>query len=447
MVDIEPYKQIQKTNIQEHNDLVGKINQIIDVVNTTNLESIGIKFNSIDSEISTIKATDSLQWVDIEKLKTNDPKQDATLNQHTEEIKGLTESLVSNVSIVDGYNTGTFKVRIDREKAVSIDSNEYALESPVSIELIQGTGPSMFKCQITLSDGRTLVSNDFVFTTEYIGQDIYISSFTFKAGNVDGTISADIGLSNGVTIEANNFVIPTPPTVANAINDLNTRVQSLEDTTVSDVRITNIETKNAEQDSAIESINNDISFINTELDNIGGRIVIRDYQSMISEMGIIPINIPITATLPASDPYQIARYNSIIEDGDTILALNGKMYYCNFNTETVNTGQYPFYKALSGEEITPIQNFFVGKTIMAFNISKNTLNTSSPITVRLHNDDNTVSLSVRLGVTKNVIQNIALVSLYSKTANADTVLTNISIDNNNVCFISSLTNVKVTKVA
>lgn len=268
MVKMEPYDYQKKTNIKEHNDIVGKINEIVTVINNTNIESIDDRFSAINEKIDTINNTDSLQWVDIEKLKTNDPIQDATLTEHTNEIKGITESLISGVSIVDGYNTGTFKVRIDRKGTVSIDSNEYPLESPVSIELIQGTGPSMFKCQITLSDGRTLVSNDFVFTTEYIGQDVYISSFTFKAGNVDGTISADIGLSSGATIEANNFTIPTPPTVANSINDLNARVESLENTTVSDARITAIETKNSEQDSAIETNANDISLLNSEIENI-----------------------------------------------------------------------------------------------------------------------------------------------------------------------------------
>lgn len=228
MVDIEPYKQIQKTNIKEHNDLVAKINEIIDVLNSTQIETVVPKITALETDVSTIKATDSLQWTDIESLKDSQSAQDVTIGSLDAQVKGVTESLVSDIAIIDGITTGNMKVRIEREKATAIDSNDYNIQKPVSMELIQGSGPSTFKAQITLSDGTIIRSDDFMFTTEAIGTDVYISSFVFKNGNIDGTISADIGLSNGTTIEANNFVVPMDPSLLNTVQDLSTRLSAVE---------------------------------------------------------------------------------------------------------------------------------------------------------------------------------------------------------------------------
>ena len=263
MADIEPYKQIQKTNIKEHNDLVAKINEIIDVVNQTNLETITPKIDKLEQDVSGINATDSLQWNDIENIKldigtinpkiakleqdvtaikdidssqSNDIKsikaknteQDNTLKTHATEITGIAKSLVSNVALINGTTAGNMKVRIERGDAPSIDSNDYNIQKPASVELVQGSAPAMVKAQITLSDGTVLISDDFMFTTEAIGQDVYISSFVFKNGNVAGTISADIGLSNGSTLTANNFAIPTDPNVTSAISDIQGKVSTVE---------------------------------------------------------------------------------------------------------------------------------------------------------------------------------------------------------------------------
>lgn len=348
MADIEPYKQIKKTNIQEHNDLVAKINEIIDVVNQTNMEtivpkiakleqdvseitandtvqdgdisslktktakleqdvseitandtvqnndisSLKTKTAKLEQDVSGINATDSLQWNDIESMKTDigtiNPKitkmeqdittindtdtlqsadiqslksknseQDSTLATHTGQIDGITKSLVSNVVLMNGTTTGNMKVRVGREDAPSIDSNDYNIQKPTSVELVQGSAPAMVKAQITLSDGTVLVSDDFMFTTEAIGQDVYISSFVFKNGNVDGSISADIGLSNGSTLEANNFVVPTDPNVTTAISDIQGRVTTVEND------VSGLKTTVNGHTTAINGLNSDVSGLKT----------------------------------------------------------------------------------------------------------------------------------------------------------------------------------------
>lgn len=228
MVDIEPYEYQRKTNLKEHNDLVAKINEIVDVINNTNLDTILPKISKLETDVSTIEATDSLQWTDIENLKTKNTEYDTHFGLNDSQIEEITKSLVSDVALMNGTTTGNVKVRIGRKNAPSIDSDDYNIQKPTSVELIQGSAPAMVKAQITLSDGTVLISDDFMFTTEAIGTDVYISSFVFKNGNVAGSISADIGLSNGSTLTANNFIVPTDPNVTSAITDLQTRMTVVE---------------------------------------------------------------------------------------------------------------------------------------------------------------------------------------------------------------------------
>ena len=274
MVNMEPYKQIQKTNIKEHNDLVGKINEIVDVINNADLENIGPKVDAIE-------VTDTLQWKDIESIKAKDTEQDSTLATHTTEITELTKSLVSNVALMNGTTAGNMKVRIERESAPSIDSNDYNIQKPTSVELVQGSAPAMVKAQITLSDGTVLVSDDFMFTTEAIGQDVYISSFVFKNGNVAGTISADIGLSNGSTLTANNFAVPTDPNVLSTIADLTTRTEALEQIDIGALKTT-VDGNTA----SIEALNNDVTDImlnKADVNNVNQVIVAKqiDLESIV----------------------------------------------------------------------------------------------------------------------------------------------------------------------
>ena len=215
-----------------------------------------IQINNLKQTVATDKlATDSA----ITALQSKDVEQDGTITDHATQIQGITESLVSGIQIMSGTTTGEIKVRLERESAAAIDSNNYNLGLPVSAEVIQGTGPSMFKIQITMSSGVKVVSNDFVFTTEAIGNDVYISSFTFKAGNQAGYLSADIGLNNGVVIEANNFLVPTDPNVTSAITDLQNRVSAVESTGVAGFN---------ELKTTVEGHTTSINELNTEVGNL-----------------------------------------------------------------------------------------------------------------------------------------------------------------------------------
>lgn len=279
MANIQPYEYQKRTNIEEHNDLVSKINEIIDVINQTNIETILPKINKLEADVNAINDTDNVQNTDIANLKDKDAQIDNRLTLDENNINGITKSLVSDVVLMNGTTTGNMKARIGRENAPSIDSNDYNIQKPVSVELVQGSASAMVKAKITLSDGTVLISDDFMFTTEAIGTDVYISSFTFKNGNVAGTISADIGLSNGSTLEANNFVVPTDPNVISTISELQSRVTAIESgaggltelkATVDGhtTSINNLNTEVAELNATVGEHTTSINALNTDVTNL-----------------------------------------------------------------------------------------------------------------------------------------------------------------------------------
>ena len=235
-------------------------------VHTTDIDNLKASDINQTTQINNLKqsvAADKLATESaITALQSKDVEQDGIITNHTIQIQDITESLVSGVQIMSGTTTGDIKVRLERESAAAIDSNNYNLGLPVSAEIIQGTGPSMFKIQITMSSGIKVVSNDFVFTTEAIGNDVYISSFTFKAGNQSGYLSADIGLNNGVIIEANNFLVPTDPNVTSAIADLQTRLTTVENSGVTE--ISGLKTTVSEHTTAINELNTDVTNLMTD---------------------------------------------------------------------------------------------------------------------------------------------------------------------------------------
>ena len=65
MVDIEPYEYQRKTNIKEHNDLVAKINEIVDVINNTNLDTVIHRISKLETAVSGLTDNDSVKNTDI----------------------------------------------------------------------------------------------------------------------------------------------------------------------------------------------------------------------------------------------------------------------------------------------------------------------------------------------------------------------------------------------
>lgn len=352
MANIQPYEFQKRTNIEEHNDLVSKINEIIDIINQTNIETILPKINKLEADVSAINDTDNVQNTDIANLKDKDNQIDNRLGIDESNIEGITKSLVSDVVLMNGTTTGNMKARIRRENAPSIDSNDYNIQKPVSVELVQGSASAMVKAKITLSDGTILISDDFMFTTEAIGTDVYISSFTFKNGNVAGTISADIGLSNGSTLEANNFVVPTDPNVISTISDLQSRMTAVESgaggltelkatvdghtTSINDLNteVANLKTNKADVNNGNQSIT--AGTINANNINKGGVAV-----ATVNDIPVVPdISGKVDIAQGVSNAGKVLGINASGNVEPTVIDSGGEVWeevnLSNFPTDWVN---------------------------------------------------------------------------------------------------------------
>ena len=147
---------------------------------------------------------------------------------------------MSDVITKSGITTGTIVVEIEKEDGTKITAEDFNYGKPTSMELLQGSSEGMMKAQFTLSDGTTIQSNDFQ-VLEMVTGDLYITSFTFKNGSSQGKISADIGLSDGRTLQANDFQLPTDPQVTQNIASLLSRM-------------TAVEKKNSQQDTELSSL-------------------------------------------------------------------------------------------------------------------------------------------------------------------------------------------------
>ena len=355
---INNLKQSVETNKQDIESVTTDINELkaSDTNQTTQI-------NNLKQSVATDKlATESA----ITALQNKDTEQDGTLNNHAILIQGITESLVSGVQVMSGTTTGDIKIRLERESAAVIDSNDYNLGLPVSAEIIQGTGPSMFKIQITMSSGVKVISNDFVFTTEAIGNDVYISSFTFKAGNQVGYLSADIGLNNGVTIEANNFLVPTDPNVTSAITDLQSRVSTTENEIT---ELNNLKTTVNNHTSTINTLNNDVADLTTDKADVNN-------STQVITAGTINatnINKGGVAVATVNNIPDISGKADLNNTSQTIVA--GTINATNINKNGVSVAtvnDIPSVPDISGKaDLNNSSQTIVAGTINATNINKN----------------------------------------------------------------------------
>lgn len=106
MVNLEPYKFQKKTNIDEHNDIVGKVNEIVGVVNNADLDNIGTDMAELKTEVSALDT----------KVSGYDTRITANSNDITE-LKGDVSNLETNVSSL-GTRVTTAENNID-----SMDGN------------------------------------------------------------------------------------------------------------------------------------------------------------------------------------------------------------------------------------------------------------------------------------------------------------------------------------
>ena len=273
---IEPFQFIRSTAFSERVQLANKINEIIDGINQigdipdlenqitkltakvteleesigntdTSLAELENQVNTLISEVNTtIKQSISALESEVDGIDTRLTTAEGTISKHGTEIDGLLKEVIDGVVMTSSPH-GTVQVQINHEDG----SND--ISAPIDLGLVEqggivlqsGTTDRSFKLIVTLTDGTSWQTNDFVIP-EGGGTEVSVTSISIAQGTGSDKIQVKIGLSDGSTISSNDWTVVTPTQfsalgtrVATAegkitkntgdISDLKTRVQTLED--------------------------------------------------------------------------------------------------------------------------------------------------------------------------------------------------------------------------
>ena len=273
---IEPFQFIRSTAFSERVQLANKINEIIDGINQigdipelqdqitelnskvseleesigntdTSLADLENQVNALVSEVNTtIKQAISALESDVDGIDTRLTTAEGTISEHGTEIDGLLKEVIDGVAMMSNPH-GTIQVQINHEDGTNDISApiDLGLVEQGGIVLQSGTTDRSFKLIVTLTDGTSWQTNDFVIP-EGGGTDVSVTNISIAQGTESNMIQVKIGLSDGSTISSNDWTVVTPAefsalgtrvTTAEGnitkntgdISDLETRVQAIED--------------------------------------------------------------------------------------------------------------------------------------------------------------------------------------------------------------------------
>ena len=195
---IEPYSMIQKTNIKEHNDMVNKINEIVGVINNVNLETI-------NAEISGLKAKASATDTEIANIKNKDSMQDT-------EIDGIDKSLISDVTATFDNPSRELKISVGKKDSTSIDTTVVIPSSSETGQYSAGNGITIENYQIAVDTNVVALKTDIpvvpdvsginnrldTIDGEITGINANITNLTNKNTEQDTAINGKVAIAQGV---------------------------------------------------------------------------------------------------------------------------------------------------------------------------------------------------------------------------------------------------------
>ena len=252
MVDIEPFTYQKSTNIDEHNQIVNKLNEVVDVINDTNLDTI-------TPEIDALKTATTKNATDISQLKISDAEHteqiatiDSNVDNHAREISALkakdathdteiveldkvTDALTKEIpNGITLYRDGTGKIKavISQEDDTTIDSNVLDMIIPYQYDIISGTTSRSFKLDITMSDGTKYTTNDFVIPAGG-GTSVSITAITLtKNADNPNKFKVSVKLDDGSTIDSGEIEMVTSVSGTFANNKLTITVNGVSSTPI-----------------------------------------------------------------------------------------------------------------------------------------------------------------------------------------------------------------------
>ena len=304
------------------------ITQIKETINQMedNATALGASVADIQTDVSENKGNIQANSGKIEVLENDyagfNSEQISLRTDLTEvqaDVDGIKTSFVSDVITKAGSTVGTIIVELEREDGTKISAQDFNYGKPTSMELLQGSSEGMMKAQFTLSDGTTVQSNDFQVLEQITG-DVYITSFTFKNGSSQGKISADIGLSDGRTLQANDFQLPTDPQIQSNITNLLSRMNAVEKkNNQQDTNISALSTRMDTAESNIAGNDADIAQLKSEDETIKGDITSLDARVTAIE------------DTPGISKFELGKLGTIMGSSD-----NGKISANSDGTGSVN---------------------------------------------------------------------------------------------------------------
>ena len=273
---VEPFTFQASTAFQERVQLADKLNEVIDALNLvgdvpelqdqitqlqadvaglqssigntdTSLTELENQVNALISEVNTtVKQSISALESEVDGIGTRLTTAEGVISEHGTEIDGLLKEVIDSVVMTSSPH-GTVQVQINHEDG----SND--ISAPIDLGLVEeggivlqsGTTDRSFKLIVTLTDGTSWQTNDFVIP-EGGGTEVSVTNISIAQGTGTDKIQVKIGLSDGSTISSNDWTVVTPSefsalgtrvTTAEGnitkntgdISDLETRVQVLED--------------------------------------------------------------------------------------------------------------------------------------------------------------------------------------------------------------------------
>lgn len=168
MANIQPFDYQKSTNIEEHNQIVNKVNEIVEVINNVNLDTI-------NSEIANLKSNAVATDTEIANIKNKDSTQDT-------EIDGITKSLVSNVTATFDKPSRELKISLGREASPSIDATVVIPASSETGQYSAGNGITIQNYQIAVDTGVVALKTDIPVVPD-------VSEITNRLDTIDGEIT------------------------------------------------------------------------------------------------------------------------------------------------------------------------------------------------------------------------------------------------------------------
>lgn len=251
---IEPFQFIRSTAFSERVQLANKLNEVIDALNKIGtVDDLQTQIDAINSEISkiqtaigktdtsltelknqvnalisevntTIKQSISALESEVDGIDTRLTTAEGTISEHGTEIDGLLKEVIDS-AVMTSNPHGTVQVQINHKDG----SND--ISAPIDLGLVEeggivlqsGTTDRSFKLIVTLTDGTSWQTNDFVIP-EGGGTEVSATNISIAQGTGTDKIQVKIGLSDGSTISSNDWTIVTP----SEFSALGTRVTTAE---------------------------------------------------------------------------------------------------------------------------------------------------------------------------------------------------------------------------